>query len=79
MWLMGASQEALVEKNLPASAEDASLIPGLGRNPGIGKCTLLQYSYLENSMGRVTWGAIAHGATKSQTQLSTHTCLMDTT
>ena len=67
MWLMGASQVALVENNLPASAGDASSIPGLGRNPGVGKCTPLQYSCLKNTMGRVTWGAIAHGATKSQT------------
>ena len=30
---------ALVEKNLPVRAGDASPIPGLERNPGVGKCT----------------------------------------
>ena len=33
------SQAALVVKNLPANAEDATdadLIPGLGRSPGVG-------------------------------------------
>jgi len=37
--LYGASQVALVVKNLPASAEDirdAGLIPGPGRSPGGG-------------------------------------------
>ena len=42
-------------KNLPASAgdtRDACLIPGLGRSPGAGNGNPLQYSCLENSMGR---------------------------
>ena len=30
----------------------------------------LEYSYLENSMDRGIWQAIAHGTAKSQTQLS---------
>ena len=33
----------------------------------------LQYSDLENSMGRGAWQATVHGVTKSWTQLSTHT------
>ena len=32
--------------------KDAGSIPGLGLSPGIGNDTPLQYSYLENSMGR---------------------------
>ena len=33
-------------------ARDVGLIPGLGRSLGVGNGNLLQYSYLENSMGR---------------------------
>jgi len=46
----------LVVKNLPANAGDArdvGSIPGLGRCPGEGNGTLLQYSCQENSTGRI--------------------------
>ena len=65
-------------KKLPANAgdiRDAGSIPGLGRSPGGGHGNPLQYSYLENSMDRGTWGATVHGVAKSQTllkQLSMH-------
>ena len=39
-------------KNLPADAEDAVLMPGLGRSPGVGNGNPLQYSCLENPMDR---------------------------
>ena len=45
---MGASQVALVVKNLPAHAgdtRDAGLISGLGKSPGEGNGNLLQYSW----------------------------------
>ena len=32
-----------------------SLIPGLGRSPGVRNGSLLQYSCLENSMDRGAW------------------------
>ena len=60
----------LVVKNLPANAEearDAGSIPGLGRSPGVGNGSLLQYSCLENSMDGGAWWAIVHGAAKSWT------------
>jgi len=41
-----------VVKNLPASAGNAGLIPGLGRAPGVGNGNPLQYSCLENSTDR---------------------------
>ena len=44
---------------------DLGLIPGLGRSPGEGNGYPLQYSGLENSMD-----CIAHGVSKSWTQLS---------
>ena len=50
----GASQVALVVKNLSANAgdiRDRGLIPGLGRSPGGGNGIPLQYSYLENLHG----------------------------
>ena len=74
-----APQGALVEKNPPPNAgdmRDVGLIPGLGRSPGGGHGTALQYSCLENLMDRGAWWATAHRVTKSWprlTQLSTLT------
>jgi hypothetical protein len=59
-------------KNLPASAGDTGLIPGLGRSPGVGSGNPLQYSCLENPMDRGTWWAAVPGVSKSWTQLSMH-------
>ena len=36
-----------------------------------GNGTPLQYSYLQNPMGRGAWWAVVHGVTKSRTQLTT--------
>ena len=63
----------LAVKHLPASAgdvRDVDWILGSGRSPGTGNGNSLQYSCLENPMGRGGWWATAHGAAKSQTQLS---------
>ena len=60
-------------KNLPdnvGDTEDMGLIPGLGRSPGVGNGNPLQYSCLENTMGREARRAAVHGVTKSQTRLS---------
>ena len=45
-------------ENLSANAGGDGLIPGLGRSPGVGNDSLLQYSHLENSMdrGASPWG-----------------------
>jgi len=51
MGLLGGS----VIKNPPASerdAREAGLVLGWGRSPGVGNGNLLQYSCLENPMGR---------------------------
>ena len=50
------------------SAEDLSLIPGLGRSPGGGHGNPFQYSCLENPMDRGPWQVMVHRVTKSQTQ-----------
>ena len=52
---VGTSQVVLVVKNPSGSAEDprdSGPVPELGRSPGVENGTLLQYSCLENSMGR---------------------------
>ena len=49
--------------------------PGLGRFPGVGNGNPLQYSCLENSMDRGSWGVTVHGVAKSWAWLSTHACL----
>ena len=56
-------------KNLPEIG-DLGLIPGLGRFPGEGNGNPLQYSYLENPMGRGAWQATVHGVAKNWTLLS---------
>ena len=59
-----------VVKNLPTSAGDFGLIPGLGRSPGEENGNPLQYSCLENPMDRKAWWAIDHEVTKCWTRLS---------
>ena len=56
-------------KNLPASAEDARSVPGLGstRSPGEGNGSPLQYSCLGNPMDRGAWGLESMGSQKSWT------------
>ena len=49
---------------------DLSLIPGSGSSPGEGNGYPLQYSCLENFMGRGAWRAAAHRVPKSGTSLS---------
>ena len=51
-------------KNPPTSAgdaRDAGLIPGSGRSPGVGNGAPLQYSCLENSMGKGAYGLQSMG------------------
>ena len=62
-----ASQVALVVRNPPAKAgdlRDLGSIPESGRSPGGWRGNLLQFSCLENPLGRGAWRAIAHRVTK---------------
>ena len=59
-------------KNPPANAGDAGLIPGLGRSPGEGNGTPLQYSCLENLMDRGVWLATVHRVAESDMTEQTH-------
>ena len=64
--------------NPPANVgdtRDEGLIPELGRSPGEGNSNTLQYSCLENSMGRGAWLATITWGHKEQDmtqQLSMH-------
>ena len=57
-----ASHVVLVVKSLLANAgdvRDIDSIPGLGRSPGEWHDNPLQYSWLENPMGReATWATV---------------------
>ena len=74
-WFLHSSrvfQVVLVVKNPRANAgdvRDTGSIPGLGRSPGGGQDNPLQYSFLENPVGREAWRFIVHGVTKSWTRL----------
>ena len=66
--------DCTVIKNLPArflpllaDARDVVSVPGLGRSPGGGNGSSLQYSCLENSVDRAAWWATVHGAPESDT------------
>ena len=48
---------------------DVGSFPGLGRSPGGGHGSPLQYSCLENPMDRGAWQATVHGVAQSQTRL----------
>ena len=68
----GASQVALVVKNLPVNAgdiRDTGLILHRRSSPGGGNGNPCQYSCLENAMDRGAWEATVHRLSKSQTQL----------
>ena len=71
-------QVMLVVKNLPANARDirySGSIPGLARSPGGGHGNPLQYSCLENPMGRGAWWAMVHRVTELDTTEATlHAC-----
>ena len=57
-------------KESACNSEDPGSIPGLGRSPGEGNGSPLQYACLGNHMDRGAWQAIVHGVAKSWTLLS---------
>ena len=52
-------------------AGDPGSIPGSGRSLGEGNGKPLQYSCLENPMGRGGWWATVHGVTRVRPHLAT--------
>ena len=67
----GASQVALVVKNLPSDAGDIRHgVRSMGQeDPLKGHGNLIQYSCLENPRDKGAWLAIVHGVAKSLTRL----------
>ena len=64
---------SLVAQMVKASAynaRDPGSIPRLGRSPGEGNGSPLQYCCLENPMDRGAWRAAVHGIAKGWTRLS---------
>ena len=59
-------------KEFPCNAGATCSIPGSGRSLGKRNGNPLQYSCLENPIGRGTWWATVHGVAKSQTRLSNY-------
>ena len=59
-----------------SNAGDLGSILGSGRFPGEGNGNPLQYSCLENPMGREAWWATVHGVANSPTQLNDFTYLL---
>ena len=51
-------------KESACNAGDLGLILGLGRSPGGGRGSPLQYSCLENPVDRGAWGPTVHGGCK---------------
>ena len=66
-FIIGVSLGGSDGKESASKAGDPGSIPGLGRSSGEGNGHPLQYSGLENPMGRGPWWAAVHGVTKSQT------------
>ena len=75
------SPVALVVKNLPANAgttRNKGLISGWGRSPRGGHGSPLQFSCLENLMGKGAGWATVHRTAKSRIllkQLNIHACM----
>ena len=53
-----------VSKESACNAGDVGSIPGLGRSPGEGNGSSLQYFRLGNPMDRGVWRAAVHGVAK---------------
>ena len=60
-------------KKSACNAGDVGSVPGLGRSPGEGNGSPLQYSCLKSPMDRGAWRVTVHGIAESQIGLSNHT------
>ena len=69
-WVNIESFGASAVKNSPVNAGDTASIPGLGRSPGEGNGSPLQYSCLGNPMDKRSLMAYRPWGHKSRTRLS---------
>ena len=60
-------------KESACNAGDLGSTPGLGRSPREGNDNPLQYTCLENPMGRGAWQATVQGVTKNRTRMNDYT------
>ena len=67
MFLNSGFPHGSIIKNPPANAGDMGSIPGSERSPGEGSGNPLQYSCLENPMGRGAWQSTVHGVANNWT------------
>ena len=65
--MVGFPGGSVVKQNLPANAGDWGSLLGLGRSPGEGSGTSIQYSCLGNPMDREAWQATVHGVARDLT------------
>ena len=63
-WALGGFPRSSASKESAYNAEEPDSTPGLGRSPGERNGNPLQYSFLENPMGRGAWQATVHGVTR---------------
>ena len=63
---MTTEKTIALTRQTTCNAGDLGWIAGSGRSPGEGNCNPLQYSSLENPMGRGAWCAIVHEVGKSR-------------
>ena len=57
-------EELTCQRRRHKRCKSVGLMPGLGRSPGGGQGSPLQYSCLENPTDRGAWRATAHGVTR---------------
>jgi len=68
-----SGKEPACQSASAGDVRDASSVPGLGRSPGEGNGTPLQYSCLENPVDRGAWKAAVDGVAEGRTRLSDFT------
>ena len=61
---LGAFPDGSAVKDSPVNAGDLGSIAGLGKSPGEGNGTPLQYSFLGKPTDRGAWQATVHGVAK---------------
>ena len=66
----GLDSKQQQQKKTNCNMGDRDQIPGLGRSPGGGHGSVLQYACWRIPMGRGAWRPTVHGVTKRWTRLS---------
>ena len=67
MGFPGATEGKELTSQCRLDITEMGLIPGLGKSPGVGNGSSLQYSFLGNPMDKGAWQAAVHGVTQRRT------------